>query len=167
MTSEMRHVPSPAGKEAPLLQLGQPEMQQLREFHASHFPNQETPDVHSGAAARQEAHDTEPEQHEELGYYEDGVRRTLTEEQVRMFRHSEIQRLLLVRRQQREKEQQAIERQERQLAQAADRKRRFDDEAVQQQQDVQTLTYDDNTLAKGNHPPSGEKKFLWPKLGIQ
>ena len=28
-----------------------------------------------------------------LGYYDDGIKRTLTDEQVRMFRHSEIQRL--------------------------------------------------------------------------
>lgn len=33
-----------------------------------------------------------------LGYYEDGVKRTLSDEQVAMFRHSEIQRLLAERR---------------------------------------------------------------------
>lgn len=33
-----------------------------------------------------------------LGWYHDGVKRTLTDEQVAMFRHSEIQRLLQQRR---------------------------------------------------------------------
>lgn len=33
-----------------------------------------------------------------LGYYEDGVKRTLTDEQIAMFRHSEIQALLRDRR---------------------------------------------------------------------
>lgn len=30
----------------------------------------------------------------ELGYYDDGVKRTLTDEQIEMFRHSEIQQLM-------------------------------------------------------------------------
>ena len=40
----------------------------------------------------------------DLGHYPDGAKRTLTDEQVAMFRHSEIQRLLRERRQQQEKE---------------------------------------------------------------
>ena len=39
-----------------------------------------------------------------LGYYADGVKRTLTDEQVAMFRHSEIQSLLRERRLKQEKE---------------------------------------------------------------
>lgn len=39
-----------------------------------------------------------------LGYYEDGVKRTLTDEQIALFRHSEIQRMLLERRRVREAE---------------------------------------------------------------
>lgn len=35
---------------------------------------------------------------QDLGYYEDGTKRTLTDDQIAMFRHSEIQRLLLERR---------------------------------------------------------------------
>lgn len=38
------------------------------------------------------------EQEDDLGYYPDGVRRTLTDEQIAMFRHSEIQVLLRERR---------------------------------------------------------------------
>ncbi len=37
-----------------------------------------------------------------LGYYEDGTIRTLTDEQIAMFRHSEIQTLLRERRHARE-----------------------------------------------------------------
>ena len=37
-----------------------------------------------------------------LGYYPDGVKRTLTDEQIAMFRHSEIQTLLRERRKARE-----------------------------------------------------------------
>lgn len=40
----------------------------------------------------------------ELGYYDDGTRRTLTDEQVAMFRHSEIEELLRERRLQRAEE---------------------------------------------------------------
>lgn len=40
-----------------------------------------------------------PEDEHELGYYADGVRRTITDEQIAMFRHSEIQALLRERRQ--------------------------------------------------------------------
>ena len=166
MNSETGHPPSLVGKDATVL-VGRAEIQRLRDFHASHFPNQRTPDVRSGEAGTQEDHSTEHEEPEELGYYEDGVRRTLTDEQVRMFRHSEIQRLLLIRRQQREKEQQAAEQERRRHIQDADRKRRFDDEAVQQQHNVETLTYDDAAPRRSSHSTSVEKKFIWPKLGGQ
>lgn len=38
------------------------------------------------------------EEEDDLGYYSDGVKRTLTDEQIAMFRHSEIQALLRERR---------------------------------------------------------------------
>ena len=43
---------------------------------------------------------TEPEANEadDLGYYPDGVKRTLTDEQIAIFRHSEIQAILRERR---------------------------------------------------------------------
>jgi hypothetical protein len=37
-----------------------------------------------------------------LGYYPDGAERTLTDEQIAMFRHSEIQRIIRERRQRRD-----------------------------------------------------------------
>jgi hypothetical protein len=42
--------------------------------------------------------DEDDEGDENLGWYHDGVKRTLTDEQVAMFRHSEIHRLLQHRR---------------------------------------------------------------------
>ena len=44
-----------------------------------------------------------------LGYYEDGVKRTLTDEQIAMFRHSEIQALLRDRRHKTENEDSSAE----------------------------------------------------------
>jgi hypothetical protein len=41
---------------------------------------------------------TEEAEDDGLGYYEDGVKRTLTDEQIAIFRHSEIQTLLRNRR---------------------------------------------------------------------
>ena len=41
---------------------------------------------------------------DDLGYYADGVKRTLTEEQIAMFRHSEIYALLRIRQKERELE---------------------------------------------------------------
>lgn len=38
------------------------------------------------------------EEDDHLGYYDDGVKRTLTDDQIAMFRHSEIQTLLRERR---------------------------------------------------------------------
>ncbi|KAK5124304.1 hypothetical protein LTR85_002007 [Meristemomyces frigidus] len=44
------------------------------------------------------------EEEEDLGCYEDGSKRTLTDDQIAMFRHSEIQELLRERRLEREEE---------------------------------------------------------------
>src|SRR5271170_5731128 len=68
----------------------QDDLSRLRDFHAAHFPNQDPPplgDVHISA-----------EEDDGLGYYDDGVKRTLTDAQIQMFRHSEVQRLLQDRR---------------------------------------------------------------------
>lgn len=42
------------------------------------------------------------EEEDGLGYYEDGMPRTLTDEQIAMFRHSEIQAIIRKRRRQRD-----------------------------------------------------------------
>lgn len=45
---------------------------------------------------------------DDLGYYEDGVKRTLTDEQIRIFRHSEIHALLRERERLREEQEEAV-----------------------------------------------------------
>lgn len=51
----------------------------------------------------------EAEEDDGLGFYPDGVKRTLTDEQIAMFRHSEIQKLLLERQRREEAEQEELE----------------------------------------------------------
>lgn len=80
------------------------EITKLKQFHATHFIGQPVPNISNASAQRsleqeKEAKYEESEEYDDgLGYYEDGVKRTLTEEQIKMFRHSEVQRLLAARR---------------------------------------------------------------------
>lgn len=162
---EIHQTSTPSLQPAVLPQLHHDERERTRAFHVAHFPGQEVPNTDVSQEFKQEEVHTEPESSEELGYYEDGVRRTLTDEQITMFRHSEIQRLLLARRQQREQEEQEIERAQRQKKRNMQQKRRFDDEPVQQQASVDTLMYDDTSALAKDASVTTEKKFLWPKLG--
>ncbi|KAJ5306759.1 hypothetical protein PENANT_c003G08326 [Penicillium antarcticum] len=57
----------------------------LQAFHSKHFPGKPQPTLPQ--------ENDEPAE-EDLGYYPDGVKRTLTDEQIRIFRHSEIHALL-------------------------------------------------------------------------
>ncbi len=98
-----------------------------------------------------------------LGRYHDGVERTLTDDQVKMFRHSEIQRLLSERRQARQEAEEAQEQAERREEERA-RKRKFYDDVAKQQDDVQDLSYDDPPEQDEN--TKQERKFLWPRLGV-
>ncbi|KAF2132697.1 hypothetical protein P153DRAFT_382316 [Dothidotthia symphoricarpi CBS 119687] len=73
----------------------------LHAFHAKHFPNASTPEqlLHGvEAEAFEELYDEE----DALGYYPDGTKRTLTDEQIAMFRHSEIQAIIRERRRRRD-----------------------------------------------------------------
>jgi hypothetical protein len=67
----------------------------LKTFHLEHFPA--TPLPQSFGSVQ----DEDQEQEHELGYYPDGTKRTLTDDQIAMFRHSEIQQLLRALRLQR------------------------------------------------------------------
>jgi hypothetical protein len=72
----------------------------LRLFHDKHFAS-----LSAGSSNRHhDAHVDLEETHGDdgLGYYSDGVKRTLTDDQIAMFRHSEIQVLLRERRRRRE-----------------------------------------------------------------
>ncbi|KAG9826737.1 hypothetical protein KCU98_g15153, partial [Aureobasidium melanogenum] len=72
----------------------------LRLFHDKHFSglSSESSNRHQDAQVDLE----EDFDHDGLGYYPDGVKRTLTDDQIAMFRHSEIQTLLRERRRRRE-----------------------------------------------------------------
>lgn len=79
------------------------DISKLKQFHVSHFPGQPVPSINSASLHNEvaQSHDSQLdnlEEEDELGYYEDGVKRKLTDEQIDMFRHSEIQRLLAARR---------------------------------------------------------------------
>ena len=89
---------------APSSQSTELDITKLREFHASHFHGSPVPNITTATAHcdlrqdHQVAHDEAHETEDGLGYYDDGVERTLTDEQIRIFRHSEVQRLLAARR---------------------------------------------------------------------
>ncbi|KAF1812404.1 hypothetical protein P152DRAFT_474094 [Eremomyces bilateralis CBS 781.70] len=78
----------------------------LESFHSAHFPEAPIPVI-----ALQALESRVPEAHELgedddwLGHYPDGVKRTVTDDEVAIFRHSEIQGLLRQRRQAAENEQ--------------------------------------------------------------
>jgi hypothetical protein len=133
----------------------------LKQFHRLHFPHQPVPNISSDSPSMDASTDAiDSTEDDGLGYYADGVKRTLTDEQIKMFRHSEIQRLLSERRAARQAAEQAQEQAERREEQLA-RKRKFYDDEAHQDNNVQALSYDEPQQA--DH--TTEKKFLWPKLG--
>ncbi|KAK4161964.1 hypothetical protein QBC43DRAFT_89192 [Cladorrhinum sp. PSN259] len=80
-------------------------------FHDAHFaqfatndfesrflrPNQTTPENNPHREDEAEYFEEEEEEDDGLGYYSDGVKRTLTDEQVAIFRHSELEALRRVK----------------------------------------------------------------------
>lgn len=85
---------------------------ELLQFQQRHFSSEATADfgqsfTHLPPQESSEAHLYEEWEEEEeddgLGYYEDGVKRTLTDEQIAIFRHSELREL----RKQQEKQSQS------------------------------------------------------------
>ena len=105
----------------------------MKIFHSEHFPSVPPPcnffHVYSGANAH--GHENgygsgygggnEALVHEEedggdyddsLGYYSDGVKRTLTDEQIAIFRHTEVEMLLKDRRREREEQREREEEEE-------------------------------------------------------
>ena len=70
----------------------------LLAFQLSHFGDDTQPEtwfVEAEVALSYEPEfDHEDEENDELGYYNDGAKRTLTDEQIQMFRHSEMEQLI-------------------------------------------------------------------------
>ena len=71
-------------------------------FHAKHFPHAPAPEHILHGVENEPAEEYHEDEEGGLGYYEDGTPRTLTDEQIAMFRHSEIQAIIRKRRQQRD-----------------------------------------------------------------
>ncbi|OCT54099.1 hypothetical protein CLCR_00212 [Cladophialophora carrionii] len=147
----------------------QEEKAQLRAFHAAHFPGQPIPQL--TMVQHQVEGQTEPDHltgidDDELGYYGDGTKRTLTDEQIKMFRHSEIQRLLNERRAAREKDEKPVNTEPDRTSSATrnSRKHRFYDEPSTHHPNVNTLVYDEQPESHSASTAT-EKAFLWPVLG--
>ncbi|KAJ5117285.1 hypothetical protein N7448_004222 [Penicillium atrosanguineum] len=71
-------------------------LEDLQVFQAAHFPGPHKPLIPPTTEPAQEEKNSY-EAEEDLGYYPDGMKRTLTDEQIRIFRHSEIHALLRAR----------------------------------------------------------------------
>ncbi|KAL2802643.1 hypothetical protein BJX63DRAFT_425910 [Aspergillus granulosus] len=77
-------------------------LEDLQSFQAKHFPTSvQAPEPTN------ESYDDDDEDDDGLGYYPDGVKRTLTDEQIRIFRLSEIHALLRERQIKQENEEYA------------------------------------------------------------
>ncbi|KAL9038264.1 MAG: hypothetical protein Q9214_005350 [Letrouitia sp. 1 TL-2023] len=77
----------------------------LYAFHSGIFGAEATSNLPSSLITNaSEVNEDEVEDEDDLGYYPDGVKRTLTDDQIAMFRHSEIYALLRERQLKREKE---------------------------------------------------------------
>ncbi|KIX98705.1 uncharacterized protein Z520_05165 [Fonsecaea multimorphosa CBS 102226] len=151
----------------------QGEIARLRAFHAAHFSGQPIPDLVScprnPVTQTESSHDVDiggdnNSDDSVLGYYQDGVKRTLTDGQIKMFRHSEIQRLLNERRAARAKEEARAKTKESSKCDREPRKRRFEDEPATTHPNVDTLTYDEGPDTPVVSASVG-KTFLWPILG--
>ncbi|KNG82280.1 hypothetical protein ANOM_010106 [Aspergillus nomiae NRRL 13137] len=81
-------------------------IEDLQAFQAKHFPGSAQSLV-SEYASNENVADELADDDDGLGYYPDGVKRTLTDEQIKIFRHSEIHSLLR-ERQLREEEEESL-----------------------------------------------------------
>jgi hypothetical protein len=149
-------------------QLSATDCEQLILFHRAHFPGSAVPE---SLLVQQQSFEEVNEQEDNLGYYADGEKRTLTDEQVKMFRHSEIQRLLAKRRRGPEPGAEPEQTWKAQRGKTATKPHhptrpiRWDDEP-DINNDVNTLTYDEGpTDASAQKATDVEPKFLWPTLG--
>lgn len=70
----------------------------LSDFHHAHFGDAAIAQfgqtfLNPAVGASSDDHEEVWEEEDELGYYDDGVKRTLTDDQIEMFRHSELKEL--------------------------------------------------------------------------
>ncbi|KAI7974185.1 hypothetical protein EIK77_000131 [Talaromyces pinophilus] len=74
----------------------------LQKFQANHFFEATTTPASAAQPGLVENEEESYYEEEDLGYYKDGAKRTLTDEQIEIFRHSEIHTLLRERERLRE-----------------------------------------------------------------
>lgn len=80
------------------------QQEDLQKFQASHFFGITTSPAGPAQSDLVENEEESYHQDDDLGYYKDGTKRTLTDEQIEIFRHSEIHALLRERERLREEE---------------------------------------------------------------
>ncbi|KAE8382207.1 hypothetical protein BDV26DRAFT_254076 [Aspergillus bertholletiae] len=78
-------------------------IEDLQAFQTKHFPGSGQP-IASEYAYNENVTDELADDDDGLGYYPDGVKRTLTDEQIRIFRHSEVHSLIRERQLREEEE---------------------------------------------------------------
>lgn len=165
MTSSSTVVADQAGPQS-TVQLSATDCEKLISFHQTHFPGIAVPEslVVSQQWHEEKEEEEDEEEEDDLGYYHDGVKRSLTDEQIKLFRHSEIQRLLAERRQTQDAKPDEKPQPRKRSAKPA-RPFRFDDDP-ERTADVDTLMYDDEKPAADSaQKEPGARKFLWPSLG--
>lgn len=154
----------------PMVELTEQDLANLRAFHQAHFPSQPVPVLKTVPAGDPSLpNEVEPD----LGYYPDGTRRTLTDQQIALFRHSELQRLLKAR--QRRRDQEGRQRSDVTASNSGSRSRppskalqpisstRYDTDATTHaRMQAQSLAYDDDEKELNNHTA---ESFQWPILG--
>lgn len=120
----------------------------LEAFHKAHFfaPSVDHFSTHFLGPVP-EYENQEGDEDDGLGYYFDGVKRTLTDEQVAMFRHSEIQALLRERRHA-EENKPSPTREDEQAAEVEEGELEDDDEAL-------SPAHEQTHLATKPGPPNG------------
>lgn len=66
----------------------------LRAFHLKHFPQAAEPETFLHGVHADAAEEDYYDEEEDLGFYDDGVKRTLTDGTIALFRNTEIQEIL-------------------------------------------------------------------------
>ncbi|KUL82275.1 hypothetical protein ZTR_10767 [Talaromyces verruculosus] len=84
------------------LQIPSVTLEDLQKFQANHFFEATTTPASAAQPGLVENEEESYYEEEDLGYYKDGAKRTLTDEQIEIFRHSEIHALLRERERLRE-----------------------------------------------------------------
>ncbi|PMD38106.1 hypothetical protein L207DRAFT_585020 [Hyaloscypha variabilis F] len=157
----------------------------LATFHAAHFSADSTTHFAERFLGPVEDETSENIEDDGLGYYEDGIKRTLTDEQIAIFRHSEIQALLRGRRHAAEARQDRQNRQEQEELPEEHRRDgplrnvavevqgqgeqiledgELDDEAVTLNADLRCsppVTKDNNLKKKGKKPQKAKQKSFF------